>query len=198
MPAEFPATPAIGQQFVRDDGVVYRWEAPGLWVVLATTPDVLMGWRRAREARLATMNRVRVTEDGVTRITDRGTFTAGHIDPYWPWCVMPGATRTTQLKVDQIDYGDGYIHRATRGLHPARPQWNVQVPFTDLAELDAYNNFLVGYGTGGFWFTPPDSAADAFVYADEWAASIVDKNQSGIVGTLSATFVQCFNPQPAP
>lgn len=200
MPAiEFPANPAIGQQHAADDGIVYRWQAPGVWVVLATTPDVLMGWRRAREVRLASMTRVRVTEDGTTRITDRGTLAAGHQDPYWPWCVMPGASRTTNLKVDQIDYGDGYIHRATRGLNPARPQWSVQVPFTDLAELDGYNNFLSAYGVGGFWWTPPDSAADAFVYADAWSASITDRNNAaGIVGTLQATFVRCFNPQPDP
>jgi phage-related protein len=123
---------------------------------------------------------------------------AAHVQPYWPWCVMPGASRTTQLRVDQTDYGDGYTYRLTRGLNPARPSWSVQVPFVGLAQLKAYDDFLLANAARGFWFTPPDSDVDVFVYADQWSSNVTDKNKSqGKVGTLQATFTRCFNPQPA-
>ena len=117
--------------------------------------------------------------------------------PYWPWCPMPGAARSTALAVDTVALGDGYIHRATRGLNPSRPSWALSFPFTSLIELQAYDNFLVANATAGFWMRPPDSSADVFVTVDTWSSTIVDKNlNGGIVGTLQATFARCFNPQP--
>ena len=122
---------------------------------------------------------------------------AGEPQPYWPWCAQAGAARTTQLSVDEVSYGDGYKHRATRGLNPARPTWSLGFPFSSLAELDQRDQFLKAYAAGGFWFTPPDGAAPLFVTADEWSATIADRSvASGIVGTLTVTLAQSFNPQP--
>lgn len=110
---------------------------------------------------------------------------------------MPGAARSTTLKIDQNAYGDGYIHRATRGLNPAQPSWTLQFPFIGVDALIAYDDFLRSYSAGGFWFTPPDASLDVFATCDSWATSITDKsNAQGIVGTLQATFAQAFNPQP--
>jgi phage-related protein len=122
---------------------------------------------------------------------------AAHVDPYWPWCVMYGSSRTTTLRVDQTDYGDGYTYRLTRGLNPARPSWSIAVPFVGKDELAAYDAFLTANASRGFWFTPPESDTDVFVTVDAWSNTVADKNQDqGIVGTLQATFVRSFNPQP--
>jgi phage-related protein len=119
--------------------------------------------------------------------------------PYWPWCAMPGASRTTQLAVDTVSFGDGYNHRATRGLNPARPSWALTFPFTSLDELGNFDAFLKTNATAGFWMRPPDSAVDVFVTADSWSATITDRNSGdGLFGTLQTTFVQQFNPQPLP
>jgi phage-related protein len=117
--------------------------------------------------------------------------------PYWPWCAQPGASRATTLAVDQVDYGDGYKHRSTRGLNPVRPQWDLAFPFTSLAELNERDQFLRDHAAAGFWITPPDASEPVYVTADQWSASIADRNvASGIVGQLTATLVQTFNPQP--
>src|SRR5262245_58881588 len=117
--------------------------------------------------------------------------------PYWPWCSMPGTGRNTKLAVDEIAFGDGYKHRATRGLNPARPSWALGFPFENIAELKERDDFLRAHAATGFYFTPPDSTAYVFVTADEWAATIIDRSGKGaMVGTLSATFTQSFNPQP--
>jgi phage-related protein len=124
---------------------------------------------------------------------------AGEPQPYWPWCATAGAARTTQVAVDEVAYGDGYKHRATRGLNPARPSWSLGFPFESVAELKERDDFLKANAARGFWFTPPDSADYAFVTADEWSATIVDRSGKGaMVGTLSVTLVRSFNPQPNP
>jgi phage-related protein len=118
--------------------------------------------------------------------------------PYWPWCAQPGAGRSTNLKVDQTDYGDGYNHRVTRGLNPARASWALSFPFTSLDELKTFDDFLIANAARGFWITPPDSTVDVFVVADAWSATIIDKTGSGaLVGTLQANFTRQYNPQPA-
>lgn len=116
--------------------------------------------------------------------------------PYWPWCALLGPTRTSKLNVDEVAFGDGYKHRATRGLNPVVPSWALAFPFTSLPELKQRDDFLRQYATGGFWSTPPDGDAPLFVTVDEWSATVTERNlASGIVGQLTATFTQCFNPQ---
>lgn len=122
-------------------------------------------------------------------------------EPMWRWCAMPGASRDTRLNVDINAYGDGYVHRSTRGLNPARPSWSVQCPFKSASEFAAMDQFLRDHAAGGFYFEPPDGGgATVFVTVDQWSAQIADRHDSrtaeDIVGTLSATFEQAFNPQP--
>jgi phage-related protein len=117
----------------------------------------------------------------------------------WPheWCPAPGAARTSTLAVDVVQFGDGYCHRSTRGLDPVRPTMSYQFPFVGMGRLNDMNAFLKANGARGFQFQPPDSDGNVFVTADAWSASITDKNlTTDVVGTLQATFVQQFNPQP--
>jgi phage-related protein len=117
--------------------------------------------------------------------------------PFFGWCPQPGMSRATKLTVDTAAYGDGYIHRATRGLNPARPSWSYSIPFTSLAELTDLDDFLTLYAGRGFYVLPPDSNDYVLVTADDWSAQITDKNKDrGIVGVLTATFTRSFNPQP--
>jgi phage-related protein len=117
--------------------------------------------------------------------------------PFWSWCPQPGAGRASTLMVDVAPYGDGYIHRATRGLNPVRPTWTLNFPFEGLATLDEMDTFLRSNAASGFYFQPPDDDAPLFVTADAWQATIADKNlDRGVVGLLSVTFAECFNPQP--
>ena len=119
-----------------------------------------------------------------------------HNTPYWPWCAQAGAARSANLSVDQTNYGDGYNHRAVRGLNPVRPSWTLQFPFVGTDDITEMYAFLKANACNGFWFTPPDDINDAFVTVDTWSATISDKNKThGIVGLLNVTFAQSFNPQ---
>jgi phage-related protein len=118
---------------------------------------------------------------------------------------MAGANRTDTLRVDANEFGDGYIHRATRGLNPVRPAWTLTFPFKDASEYRAFNTFLTSNACAGFYFQPPEELAPVFVTANEWSMVISDRRagqSSGsgepIVGTLQATFTRSFNPQPPP
>lgn len=118
-------------------------------------------------------------------------------DPMWTWCPAPGLSRNTKLTVDAVNYGDGYIHRSTRGINPARPSWSVSFPFTSLETADAMDVFLKENAAAGFWFEPPDSSEAVLVVCDEWTTTVNDKNRAtGIIGMMNATFVRSFNAQP--
>jgi len=117
-------------------------------------------------------------------------------DDFWRWCPAPGLNRRTAIAVDMIAYGDGYIHRSTRGLNPIRPSWDLLVPYRSKIEVKAIDDFVKQYAVKGFWFLPPDLDDAVYVTCDEWSFSTNDKNRNGIIGTFSATFTRSFNPQP--
>ena len=100
----------------------------------------------------------RITEAGVVRITEQqGTFIPDPM-PRWVWCPMPGMGVTTTMAVDTNAYGDGYIHRSTRGLNPARSAWTLTFPFTSADDLAVMTDFLKSYAVSGFWITPPTNS----------------------------------------
>lgn len=117
--------------------------------------------------------------------------------PFWQWCPQAGMQRSTKLKLDQVDFGDGYVHRITRGINPVVPSWSISVPFTSVAELKERDDFLRANAVNGFWMLPADDTVEVYVYADDWQATITDRNGGGdMVGTLQVTVTRCFNPQP--
>ena len=116
--------------------------------------------------------------------------------PLWPFCPMPGYTKDSKLAVDINAFGDGYVHRSTRGLNPVRPAYGVTFTFASDADMAAMDSFLTQYACGGFYYQPPGEPAPVFVTADEWTYSIQVKGADGVIGTLSTTFNRMFNPQP--
>jgi phage-related protein len=114
----------------------------------------------------------------------------------WPFCPMPGHTKDSKLAVDINAFGDGYVHRSTRGLNPIRPAYGVTFTFNGDAEMAQMDSFLKAYACGGFYYQPPGEPSPVFVTADEWTYSIQVKGTTGVIGTLSATFNRMFNPQP--
>lgn len=61
------------------------------------------------------------------------------------WCVDAGATRTTELKTNVVQFGDGYEQVSSFGINNARKNW--QVTRTGrLAELEAIYQFLIEHG----------------------------------------------------
>jgi phage-related protein len=106
-------------------------------------------------------------------------------------------SKESSLAVDAQAFGDGYTHRATRGLNPVRPAWTLSFPVVGEAELAAMDSFLAANAARGFWFQPPGEAAPVFVVADSWSAQVSEKSRKhGYLGALQASFVRAFNPQP--
>ena len=61
------------------------------------------------------------------------------LTPMWPFCPMPGHTKDSKLAVDINAFGDGYVHRSTRGLNPIRPAYGVTFTFNGDAEMALSN-----------------------------------------------------------
>ena len=116
--------------------------------------------------------------------------------PLWPFCPMPGATKDSKLAVDINAFGDGYVHRSTRGLNPVRPSYGVTFMFTGDAEFAAMDSFLTKHAAAGFYYNAPGGRS--FRDCRRMVYSIEVKGAAGVVGTLSARFDRSFNPQPLP
>jgi phage-related protein len=101
-----------------------------------------------------------------------------------------------KLMVEVVNYGDGYIHRNTRGLNPVRPSFQVQFPFISDQELSNMDSFLTSNAAQGFWFAPPNQSP-IFVTVDEWGYNIeIVRRSDGVCGQMQMTMVQQFNLQP--
>jgi phage-related protein len=143
----------------------------------------------------------RVTQTSVVRVIEGGVE-PGPPDPapepHWDWCPAPGMSRSWTHKVEIAAYGDGYKHRATRGLNPFESQWQCVFPFKTMAELSAMGSFLANHGVTGFYFSAPDSGGWIFVTCDNmsWTVSERRRDSEDYIGTLQASFDQAHNPQP--
>jgi phage-related protein len=116
----------------------------------------------------------------------------------WPheWCPMPGPTRSKARKVDQVELGDGYVYRLTRGLHPVATALTYAFPFEDMEHLGEMDAFLRAHGSRGFLFKPPELVAPVYVCCDQWSATLIERTGSAVVGQLRSTFQRRFNPMP--
>jgi phage-related protein len=111
------------------------------------------------------------------------------------WSPIPGAARARRQRMVTVDYGDGYIHRATMGINVEIDSWTVGFA-GDQETLEAIDDFITAYAVGGFWWTPPGrSTAELFV-CDEWTVTYSDRNGTGLLGSITAVFDRVYNIQP--
>lgn len=69
------------------------------------------------------------------------------------WCVDAGASRTTELKTNNVSFGDGYEQVSSFGINNARTAWQV-AKTARLAEIDAIYDFLIEHkGVTPFYLT---------------------------------------------
>lgn len=61
------------------------------------------------------------------------------------WCVDAGATRTTALKTNTVQFGDGYEQVSSFGINNNVVSWQV-TKTGRLAEIDAIYQFLIEHG----------------------------------------------------
>lgn len=116
----------------------------------------------------------------------------------WTWCPLLGASPAYKLRVDTSPLGDGYTHRAVRGINPVGVAYALAFPFASLAQLDAMLDFLKANAASGFNMDDPTVPGGGlvFVTVDDWACTLQDKASGEVVGVLTLTFNRAYNPQP--
>ena len=105
------------------------------------------------------------------------------------WCVDAGATRTTALKTNTVQFGDGYDQVSSFGINNVRETWQV-AKTAYKAEIDAIYAFIVEHkGVTPFYVT---IAGDTKAYRTEGGIS---KNHLGAnVWSISFNLKQVFIP----
>jgi phage-related protein len=108
--------------------------------------------------------------------------------PNYP--VSYGSDVSSEAKVLQADFGDGYTQRAGDGLNNVRRTWEVSwenYPNASIVELETFLKGQGGYKS--FFWTPPNSTIAA-----KWSCKTWKSKPAGFgISTLSATFVEEFD-----
>jgi phage-related protein len=102
-----------------------------------------------------------------------------------------GAQKTSQPKVRQVQFGDGYSQRLTVGLNQDPKVWSLtwEVSETDSDTIETFLNARAADGASFDW-TPPDEATAYKWICYDWSKSIPYLNRA----TIQASFTQVFEP----
>lgn len=105
------------------------------------------------------------------------------------WCVDAGASRTTELKTNAVQFGDGYEQVSSFGINNARVSWSV-TKTAHKAEVDAIYDFLIEHkGVTPFCV---DIAGQTKTYRTE--GNINKAHVGGNVWQISFNLKQVFIP----
>jgi phage-related protein len=104
-----------------------------------------------------------------------------------------GAQKTSQPKVRQVQFGDGYSQRLTVGLNQDPKVWSLtwEVSETDSDTIEAFLDARAADGASFTWTPPDEATAYQWTFYD-WSKSIPYLNRA----TIQATFTQVFEPTP--
>jgi phage-related protein len=102
-----------------------------------------------------------------------------------------GAQKTSQPKVHQTQFGDGYSQRIRFGLNQNPKSWSLTWEVSE-ADADTIEVFLDARAFDGasFSWTPPDESTAYKWVCYTWSKSIPYLNRA----TIQATFTQVFEP----
>ena len=102
-----------------------------------------------------------------------------------------GAQKTSQPRVRQVQFGDGYSQRISFGLNQNPKQWSLTWEVTE-TDADTIETFLDDRAVDGdsFTWTPPDSATSYKWICYQWNKTVPYYNRA----TITATFTQVFEP----
>ena len=95
-----------------------------------------------------------------------------------------GAQKTSQPKIRQVQFGDGYVQRLTFGLNQDLKTWNLTFEVSE-TDADTIETFLEARG-GSEYFTwsPPDETTSYKWICLNWSKTIPYLNRA----TIQATF----------
>lgn len=102
-----------------------------------------------------------------------------------------GAQKSSQPKIRQVQFGDGYQQRVTFGLNQNSKKWSLtwEISETDADTIETFLDARAADGASFDW-TPPDEATSYKWICYEWNKTIPYLNRA----TITATFTQVFEP----
>jgi hypothetical protein len=102
-----------------------------------------------------------------------------------------GAQKSSQPKIKETQFGDGYSQRIRWGLNQNPKKWNLtwEVSETEADTIETFLNARANDGASFDW-TPPDDSTSYKWTCYQWQKSIPYLNRASI----TATFNQVFEP----
>jgi phage-related protein len=102
-----------------------------------------------------------------------------------------GAQKSSQPKIKETQFGDGYSQRIRWGLNQNPKKWSLtwEVSETEADTIETFLNARANDGASFDW-TPPDESTSYKWTCYQWQKSIPYLNRASI----TATFTQVFEP----
>lgn len=97
-----------------------------------------------------------------------------------------GSQKTSQPKIRQVQFGDGYVQRLTFGLNQDLKTWNLTFEVSE-TDADTIETFLEARGGSEYFnWSPPDETTSYKWICLNWSKTIPYLNRA----TIQATFQQ--------
>jgi phage-related protein len=100
-----------------------------------------------------------------------------------------GARRTTNVRLNEAKFGDGYSQRSLDGLNAVERTLALTWPPLTQAQADAIESFLDDHAGQAFFYALPGDAAPRLWICRQWEMS----HREGDSWTLSATLEEVFD-----
>lgn len=101
-----------------------------------------------------------------------------------------GAQKTSQPRVRNVQFGDGYSQRLRYGLNTNPKSWSLTWEVSE-TDADTIESFLdARAGAESFSWTPPGGENNAKWICSQWTKTIPYLNRA----TITATFTQVYEP----
>jgi phage-related protein len=99
--------------------------------------------------------------------------------------------KTTDAKVIETDYGDGYTQRTEDGINSIKRSYSVRWQQIPIIDAQAIDDFLrARKGVEPFYYQLPSELTTILFTCKNWQRQPAGPN----LDTISASFVECFDP----
>lgn len=114
------------------------------------------------------------TLDAITPTLDSSTATLDGTGVFG-WAGAYGSSQSTELKLREARFGDGYSQRGALGINNIADTWSIQLSNKSGAEKNAIKAFLRARpGAESFTWTPYDESTPIRVRCRKWGISTTD------------------------
>jgi len=102
--------------------------------------------------------------------------------------------KTSQPRIREISYGDGYAQRISDGINNFKESWSLSFTNRTISDVNTMSAFLTARnGVESFTWTPPGEVVAYKVICRSWDTDTIVNDGTIGFGSLTATFERVYD-----